>query len=118
VRGLTPGHHRGVVPGAEHVGQGQQRRQQRLVHPGGQPHQRALRQRHPYRLSLAAIKVMAPLATQPTGGLQALAAEVARDIRPDERRDHDVTGLQPGHLRAGILHHAEEFVPIRLPGPW
>ena len=111
VRGSDPGRHRAVVAGAEHVGQGQQRRQQRGVLADGQLHQRALRLRHPHGLALAAVHaVRAPEAAVPAGGLQALGAEVAGVVRPHERRDHDVTGLQPGHLRADVLDDAEELV--------
>ena len=51
------------------------------------------------------------MASAMTASLQALAVEIAGVVLPQERRDHQVTGLQPGHLRAGVLHHAEELMP-------
>ena len=119
-----PGGHGAVVAGAEHVRQGEQRRQQRGVLADGQLDQRALRLRHAYGLALAAVHAVGrPQAAVPAGGLQALAAEVAGVVRPDERRDHDVAAPQPGHLGADVLDDAEELVADALallggrPGP-
>ena len=82
-----------VVAGREDVGQGQQRRQQRGVLADGQLDQGALGLRDADRFALAAVDaVAAPVAAVPAGGLQALAAEVAGVVRPDERRDHEVAG--------------------------
>ena len=109
---VHPGGHGAVVPGREHVGQRQQRRQQRRVLPDRQLHQRALRLRHPHRLTLPAVHAgRTPAAAVPARGLQALPAEVAGVVRPHERRHHDVAGLEPGHLGADVLDHAEELVP-------
>ena len=58
----------------------------------------------------------AVVAAVAAGGLQSFGAEVAGVVGPYEWRDHDVAGLQRGHLRADVLHDAEELVgPMRLP---
>jgi hypothetical protein len=51
----------------------------------------------------------------PAGGLQALYAEVAGVVRPDEGRDHQVAALQAGHVRADLLDDAEELVADAAP---
>jgi len=62
-------------------------------------------------LALAAVDaVQAVTAAVAAGGVQALAAEVAGVVGPGERGDHQVTGLQPGHLRADLLDDAEELM--------
>jgi hypothetical protein len=112
---VDAGGHGTVVAGAEHVRQGEQGRQQLGILTDGQLDQRALGLRDAYGLALAAVHAVGPpQAAVPAGGLQALAAEVAGVVRPDERRQHDVPAPQPGHLPAEVLHDAEELVPDPL----
>ena len=111
VPGCHAGGDRAVVAGAEHVGQRQQRRHQRGVLADGQLDQRALGLRHPHRLALAAVDSRrAPPAAVPAGRLQALAAEVAGVVGPDERRDDQSPRLRPVTSRADVLDDADELV--------
>src|SRR5207253_2552052 len=102
----------------EDVGQGQQRGQEHGVRADGQLHQRALGLRHPHGLALAAVQVLsAPPAAVPAGGLQALAAEVAGVVRPDERRHHDVAAPQPGHVTTAVSRCQAFFFQYSIVGP-
>ena len=95
VRGPTPALTAAWWPVPIHVGQGQQGRQQRGVLADGQLDQGAVGVRHADGLALAAVDaVAAPEAAVPAGGLQALAAEVAGAVGPDERRDDEVAALE------------------------
>ena len=106
-----PGLHRGVVPGGEHVGQGQQRRQQRLVLPDGQLDQRARGLRHPHRLALPAVQPSPP-------HWPPWRQEVCRPSRQKSHVPSDHTNgattrspaWKPEHIGAGVLHDAEELV--------
>jgi hypothetical protein len=77
--------------------------------------QGALSLGHPHRLALTTVDPVAgPHAAVPAGGLQALLAEVASVVRPDEGSDDQVTSLEPGHLGTDVLDSAEELVPDAL----
>ena len=99
-----------MVTGAEHVGKGQQRREERGVLPDGERDKGAAGLRDPHRLTLAAIEGVPPLPPVTAGRLQALTAELAGPVGPHERRHDDLTALQRGHVRADILNHAEKLV--------
>src|SRR5258707_5471606 len=115
--GVTPGDaglHGAVVAGAQDVGEGQQRGQQRGVRCERQLDQGALRLRDADGFALAAVDaVEAVAAAVPAGGLQALAAEVARVVAPGGLGDHQIASLQPGYLRPGLLYDADALVAHR-----
>jgi hypothetical protein len=46
----------------------------------------------------------------PAGGVQILAAEVTGVVGPDERGDHQVAGLEPGHLGTDVFDDPEELM--------
>ena len=82
---------RGVVAGAHHVGEREQRRHQRVVLADRQRDERAVGQRDAHRLALAAVDaVAAPEAAVDAGGVQPLVAEVAGAVGEGERRDDEV----------------------------
>jgi hypothetical protein len=96
----------GVVAGRKHVREGQQARQQLGVLGDRRPHQRPGGLRHAGRLGLGG-------GEEPTlraRGVQALSAGLARVVGVGERRDHDVTDRQPGHVAAELLDDAHELV--------
>ena len=106
-----PGGHGAVVAGAEHVGQRQQRRHQRRILRDRKLHQRALRLRNAHGFALAGVDAPgAPATTVPAGRLQALSAEVAGVVGPDERGDHQIAALEAGDLGADVLDDADELV--------
>lgn len=83
--GADPGGHHTVMAGAVHIGQGEQRGQERGVLGDGQLDQRAVGLRDADRLALAAVHAVPGVeAAVAAGDLQALAAEVAGVVRPDE----------------------------------
>jgi hypothetical protein len=90
------------------------------VFADGQLDQRSLRLRHPDGLTLATVHIAyGPQTAVPTRGLQTLGAEITGVVGPDERREHHVAGLEPGHVCANVLRDAEELVadaPVRLSG--
>jgi hypothetical protein len=100
-----------VVADAEHVRQGEQRRQQGRVLVDGQLDQGALGLWDAYGLALAAVHaVEAVAAAVPAGGLQALGAEFAGVVGPHKGGDHQVAALEAGHVGAEVLHHAQELM--------
>jgi len=78
---------RAVMPGAKHVGQGQQRGQQRAVGGDGQLDQRPGSLGDADSFALTAVEVVAVLAAVAAGALQPLAAELARVVLPQEWGD-------------------------------
>lgn len=85
VAGVDAGGVRGVVAGAEHVGECEQVGQQRGALSDGHLDQGAVCLRDTGGLALAAVDaVHAPLAAVQAGGLQALAAVRAGVVSPDE----------------------------------
>jgi hypothetical protein len=67
--------------------------------------------RHPDGFGLpASYTVEAIAATVPAGGLQPVAAEIARVVLPEERGDNQVTALKAGHVRAGVFNDADELM--------
>jgi hypothetical protein len=114
---VHPGLHRAVVPGREHVGQAQQRRQQCRVGADGQLHQRALGLRDADGLALAAVDAVAgPQPAVPAGCLQPFPAEVTGPVGPDERREDQIAAGETLDLRADLLDDAQELVPDPLAG--
>ena len=110
MRGLTPDLTAQWWPVGK-TSEGEQRRQECGVLTNWQLRQGALRLGHPHRLALAAVDaVPGPQSAVPAGGLQALGAEVARVVRPYERGHHEIAGGDAGHLRADVLHDAEELM--------
>ena len=91
---------RGVVAGAHHVGEREERRHQRVVLADRERDERAVGLRDAHRLALAAVDVVAaPAAAVQAGGLQTLLAEDAGAVGPGERRDDDVAGLDGADVR-------------------
>ncbi len=112
--GVDTGPDRAVVAGTVHVGERQQRRQQRGVRRDRQLHQRAVGERNTDRPGLTAAHTgCVPEPAVTAGGLQALAAEVAGVVLPRERGHDQVTGLDGGHVLAGLFDEAEELVAHR-----
>ena len=106
------GLHGGVVAGAEHVRQRQQRRHERGVFGDGQLHQRPVGQGDAHGLALSSVHArVSPLAPVAAGDMEALGAEIAGVVRPYERCHHDIAALEAGHLRADLLDDADELVP-------
>jgi hypothetical protein len=62
------------------------------------------------RRDAAVDPVAGPQTAVLAGGLQALAAEVARAVGPDERRHDHVAPGEPADLGADVLDDAEELV--------
>ena len=84
----------GVVPGAHHVGEREQRRHQRVVLVDREDDERPVRLGDAHGLPLAAVLLGAsPPAAVQARGLKTLAAEDAGAVRPGERRDDEVARL-------------------------
>jgi hypothetical protein len=109
-----PGGDGGVVARAVHVGKRHQRGQQGAVFTDWEPDQRARGLRYAHRLALAAVDaVPAVAAPVRTGGLEVVAAVLARVVGVGERGQHEVAAPEPGYVAADVLDDAEEFVPYR-----
>ena len=91
------GHLRCVVAGAEHVGQGEQRRDECRVGGDGKFDEGAVGEWHADGFGLSALvgdAVPERGLMVDAGGLQVLAAEFARVVRDRERGDDEVALLQ------------------------
>ena len=101
----------GVVAGAHHVGEREQRRHQRVVRADRQHDQRAVCLRDAHGFALAAVDVVqaVPAAVQ-TLALQPLAAEDAAAVRPEEGRDDEVAGLDGRDVGADGFDDADELM--------
>jgi hypothetical protein len=99
------------VAGAHHVGQRQQRGHERVVLADLQHDQRAVCLRDAHGFTLAAVDVAeaVPAAVQACA-LQPLLAEGAAAVRPQERRDDQVAGLDRPHVATDGLDDADELV--------
>ena len=76
--GADPGGERGVVAGAHHVREREQRRHQGVVLADGEDDERAVRERHADRFALAPVEFCAtPPTAMDAGGLQTLPTELA-----------------------------------------
>ena len=101
----------GVVSGAHHIRQRQQRRHQRVVLGDGQADEGPLRLRHAHGFSLAAVEVAAPEAAVQARRLQALMAEDTRPVRPGKRHDDEIARLERADVVAHGFEGADELVP-------
>jgi hypothetical protein len=111
VTAADAGGDRAVVAGGHHIGQRQQRRQQRGVGGHRQLDQGAVRVRHANRLALTAVDPVESVpAAVAAGDVQPLGAVVAGVVAVGEGGDDQVAGLQAGHVRTGLLDDAEELV--------
>jgi hypothetical protein len=101
----------GVVAGPHHVGHGQQRRRGRLVLADRQHDEGAVCLRYAHGFTLAAVDVAETVAAAVQAcALQPLLAEDAAAVRPQERRDDEIAGLDRPHLVADGLDDADELV--------
>ena len=101
-----------VVAGSHHVGEGQQRRHERVVRADRQDHERSLRLRNTHRFALAAVDVDVPVpAAMQTRALQPFAAEDTGAVRPEKRRNDHVADLDGLDVGADRLDDADELVP-------
>jgi hypothetical protein len=100
-----------VVAGAHHVGEREQRRHQLVVGGDRQHDQGAVCLRDAHRFSLTAVDVVeaVPAPVQALA-VQPLAAEDAGAVRPQERGDDEVAGLDRPHLGADRFDDADELV--------
>ena len=97
--GRDPGRDGGVVAGSHHVGQRQQRGHERVVLADRQRDEGAVCLRDAHGFALAAVDVVEAVAAAVQAcALQPLAAEDAGAVRPQERRDDEVAGLDRPHL--------------------
>ena len=102
----------GVVAGAHHVGEREQRRHQLLVRSDRQHDERAVGLRDAHGFALAAVDVVEPVpAPVQALAVQPLAAEDAAAVRPEEGRDDEVAGLDRSNLGADRFDDADELVP-------
>ena len=113
-----------MVAGGEHVGQGEHRREQRVVRLARHRDQGAVGERDAHRLALTAVgAVGAPAAAVPARGLQPLRAEVAGVVGPDERCDDELARIVEGpdaagwdELDAALLRAADELLDDAMVG--
>jgi hypothetical protein len=117
VPGLDARHDGGVVAGAQHVGERQQRRHQRVVLADRQRVQRPVGVRDSHRLSLrGAAAVAVEEAAVNAGGVQTLATEGARAVGERERHHHKVPRFDRTDVCADVLDDADRLVAHRAPG--
>jgi hypothetical protein len=102
-----------VVAGAEDVGECQQGRHEGRVRRDRELDEGAVGERDADRFGLATLVRLAVPEVGlgvDTGGVQALAAELAGAVGDRERGDDQVALLDGGHRRAGVLDDADELV--------
>ncbi len=115
--GSSLGDDGGVVPGAQHVGQREQGRHQRVVLPHGKLEQGAVGVGDAQRLGLRPVDaVVAEEGDVHAFGLQPLAAELAGAVGDRERHHHQIAPLERAHLSTDILGDPDRFVAHRLAG--
>ena len=108
---------RGVVSGAHHVRQRQQRRDQSVVLTRRERDERSVCEWHAYRLTLTAVDAVSrPPAAVQAGRVQPFVAEDAGAVRPRERGDDEIAGLDRAHVGAHVLDDTDELVAHPLPG--
>jgi hypothetical protein len=82
-----------------HVGEGEQRRQERRVLTDGQDDQGAVGVRHAHRLALSAIHAIRPISgAVDTRWLKPLAAELAGTVGDQKRCNDQLSDLQRLHV--------------------
>ena len=115
VAGLDAGHDGGVVAGAEHVGERQQRRHQRVVLADRQREERAVgvAGRARPRPARALVAVAVEEAAVHARGVQALVAEGAGAVGERERHHDQVAALDGAHVGADVLDDADRLVAHR-----
>src|SRR4029079_17433349 len=100
----------------EDVGQGEERRHQRVVLADVDRIERAVRHRDTQCLGLSAIELaaVAEEAAVDAGGRKALLAEQASAVRIDEGHDDDVAASDPLDAAAGLFDDADRLVTHAL----
>jgi hypothetical protein len=107
----------GVVAGAHHVRQRQQRRHERVVLADGQRVEGAVCVGDTHGLSLGCTDaVVVEKAAVHAGGMQALAAEGAGAVREREGHHDQITLLDVADLGADVLDDADRLMAHRPPG--
>jgi hypothetical protein len=110
------GDDRGVMPGAQDVGEREQRRHERVVLADRQRVQGPVSERDAQGLCLGAVgPVAAEEADVDAGGRQALVAERAGAVGKRERH-HDEVAPDRADLRADVLDDADGFVAHAVSG--
>ena len=110
-------HDRGVVACAHHVGEGEQRRHQRVVSADRKHDKRSVCLRDANGLALAAVDVVGAVpATMQARAVQALPTEDARAVRPQERRHNEIADLDGANVHADGFDRADELVPHATAG--
>ncbi len=105
------GGERRVVARRHHVREREQRRHQRIVLVDRKRDERSVSLRHAHGFALTPVdSVQAVAASVQARRVQPFAAEDARAVGPDERRDHEVAFLDRLNLGSGLLDHADELV--------
>ena len=105
------------MTGAHHVGEGQERRHERVVRADRKRDQRSVRLRDTDGFPLAAVeRGAAPPSAVQAGRLQSLLAEFAGAIGPGERRDDQIALLHRSHIGADRLDDADELVAHPVSG--
>jgi hypothetical protein len=100
-----------VVACSHHVGEGEQRRHQHVVAADRKHEEGSVCLRYAHRLTLAAVDVVRAVpATMQARAVQALPAEDARSVRPQERRHDEIADHERANVVADGLDHADEFV--------
>ena len=100
-----------VVARAHHVGEGEQRRHQRVVLVDRKSDERAVGLRDAHGLALAAVDVVGAVpAAVEASGMEPFPAEDAGAVRVEERRHDEVAGLQGADVGADGIDDADELV--------
>ena len=106
-----------VMTRAHHVGEGEQRRQERVVLVDRERDERAVGLRDTHGLALAAVDVVGSVsASMEAGGVKPFPAEDTGAVRVEERGHDEVAGLQGAHICADGVDDADELVAHPSPG--
>src|SRR6266508_3820659 len=112
-----PGGQSRVVACRHHVGEGEERRHQRVVFADRQNDERPVGLRNTHRLALPSVDaVPGPPAAVQARSLQSLLAEDAAAVRPRERCDDRVADRDGADVGADGLDDADELVAHALTG--
>jgi hypothetical protein len=106
----------GMVPGAHHVCQREQRRHQGVVCTDRQNDECSVGPRNTHRLALSSVDIAkAVSASVKAGAVQSASAEHTGAGRPKERRNDEVARLDRADIVADGLDDADELMPHAPP---